>query len=301
MKWKGGRRSDNVDDRRGRGPSMGGAGAAPAVLRLLPLLLKTKTGRVVLVGGVLLVLGGKLVGVDVLSIFAGGGQAVAPAEVAISPEQNELAQFTSVVLGLTEDTWHGIFREQGKRYEEPTLVLFSGRVNSACGSASSAVGPFYCPADKQVYIDLSFFHDLSQRHGAPGDFAQAYVVAHEVGHHVQTLLGISRQVHAAKQGRSEAEANALSVRQELQADCFAGLWGHHVNTERNLLDPGDLEEALQAATAIGDDRLQREAGRQVVPDSFTHGTSRQRMKWFSRGFETGDFNACDTFGTDDLG
>ncbi|NND68848.1 MAG: hypothetical protein HKN19_14760, partial [Halioglobus sp.] len=272
MRWKGGRRSGNIDDRRGQGPASGGMGAAPAVMRFLPLLLKTKMGRVILVGGVILVLGGKLVGVDVLSLFAGGGSAVAPPEVAVSAEQDELAQFTSVVLGLTEDTWHGIFKTLGKRYEEPKLVLFTGRVNSACGSASSAVGPFYCPGDKQVYIDLSFFRDLGQRYGAPGDFAQAYVIAHEVGHHVQTLLGISRQVHAAKQGRSEAEVNALSVRQELQADCFAGLWGQQVNTQRQLLDPGDLEEALQAATAIGDDRLQREAGRQVVPDSFTHGT-----------------------------
>ena len=174
-------------------------------------------------------------------------------------------------------------------------MLFTSRVNSACGSASSAVGPFYCPGDQQVYIDLSFFHDLSKRHGAPGDFAQAYVIAHEVGHHVQTLLGISQQVRSAKQGKSQAQVNALSVRQELQADCFAGLWGHAAHTERQMLESGDLEEALQAATAIGDDRLQREAGRQVVPDSFTHGTSAQRVKWFKVGFESGDFSACDTF------
>ena len=199
------------------------------------------------------------------------------------------------MLADTEDTWHSIFRQQAKAYREPTLVLFTARVNSACGMASAAVGPFYCPGDQQLYIDLSFFHDLKVRHGAPGDFAQAYVIAHEVGHHVQTLLGISQQVQSIGRGKSEAQVNALSVRQELQADCFAGLWAHAANIDRKLLDPGDLEEALNAATAIGDDRLQREAGRQVVPDSFTHGTSAQRVKWFNAGFESGDIAACDTF------
>ena len=183
-------------------------------------------------------------------------------------------------------------------YEEPTLVLFSGRVNSACGSATAAVGPFYCPGDKQVYIDLSFFHDLSARYGAPGDFAQAYVIAHEVGHHVQTLLGISQKVQATGRGKSASQVNALSVRQELQADCFAGLWAHAANIERQLLDSGDLEEALQAATAIGDDRLQRESGGEVVPDSFTHGSSAQRVKWFSAGFKSGKMASCDTFSSD---
>jgi uncharacterized protein len=201
----------------------------------------------------------------------------------------------AVVLGDTEDTWHPIFKQLGRDYREPTLVLFTGSVNSACGYASAAVGPFYCPGDQKLYIDLSFFHDLKTRHGAPGDFAQAYVIAHEVGHHVQTLLGISEKVAAAGKAASKAQVNALSVRQELQADCFAGVWGNVANSQRQLLDPGDLEEALQAATAIGDDRLQREAGGQVVPDSFTHGTSAQRVKWFKAGFESGDFNACDTF------
>jgi len=198
-------------------------------------------------------------------------------------------------LADTEDTWQAIFGQQGSTYREPTLVLFTARVNSACGLASAAVGPFYCPADQKLYIDLSFFQDLKQRHGAPGDFAQAYVIAHEVGHHVQTLMGISDKVRQAGRGRSKTEVNALSVRQELQADCFAGLWGHAANTERQLLDPGDLEEALTAATAIGDDRLQKEAGRGVVPDSFTHGSSAQRVKWFRRGFESGDIASCDTF------
>lgn len=297
MRWKDGRRSDNVEDRRGQGPAYGAAAAAPALLRLLPALVRSKTGRTLLVVGVLVIFGGRMLGIDVLSLFLGGGG------VAVAPQQNpqleageqELADFVSVVLADTEDTWHSLFREQGGTYREPTLVLFRGRVNSACGMASAAVGPFYCPGDQQVYIDLSFFNDLSQRHGAPGDFAQAYVIAHEVGHHVQTLLGISRQVQEAGSGRSEAERNALSVRQELQADCFAGLWGHAANVDRQLLDPGDLEEALRAASAIGDDRLQREATGQVVPDSFTHGSSEQRVRWFRKGFNSGRLADCDTF------
>ena len=294
MRWEDGRRSDNVEDRRGQSPSYASAGAAPALLRLLPAMLRSKTGRWLLVGGLLVIFGGRLVGVDVLGLFLGGAGTVA-SSAQLSKQEQQLADFVSVVLADTEDTWHAIFRQQGQTYAEPTLVLFTGRVNSACGMASAAVGPFYCPADQQLYIDLSFFNDLSQRHGAPGDFAQAYVVAHEVGHHVQTLLGISQQVHKAGQGRSEAEVNALSVRQELQADCFAGIWGHAANVDRQLLDPGDLEEALQAATAIGDDRLQREAGRQVVPDSFTHGSSAQRVRWFKVGFEGGKLADCDTF------
>jgi len=294
MRWEKGRRSDNVEDRRGQTPSYASAGAAPVLLRFLPALLRSKTGRILLIGGVLVIFGGKMLGVDVLGLFLGGGGGGAPT-AQLSEEQQRLADFVSVVLADTEDTWHPIFREQGQAYREPTLVLFSGRVNSACGMASSAVGPFYCPADQQLYIDLSFFSDLSQRHGAPGDFAQAYVVAHEVGHHVQTLLGISEQVRAAGRGKSKAEVNSLSVRQELQADCFAGLWGHAANEDRQLLDPGDLEEALTAASAIGDDRLQREAGGQVVPDSFTHGSSEQRVRWFRVGFEGGSLADCDTF------
>jgi hypothetical protein len=240
-----------------------------------------------------------MLGVDVLSLFLGGaGGGTAQPTRQLSEQEQQMADFVSVVLADTEDTWHGIFRQQGKAYREPTLVLFTGRVNSACGMASAAVGPFYCPGDQQLYIDLSFFHDLKVRHGAPGDFAQAYVIAHEVGHHVQTLLGISQQVQSIGRGKSKEQVNALSVRQELQADCFAGLWAHAANIDRELLDPGDLEEALNAATAIGDDRLQREAGRQVVPDSFTHGTSMQRVKWFKAGFESGDIAACDTFSSE---
>lgn len=296
MRWKDGRRSDNVVDRRGQSPGYSAAGAAPVLLRFLPGLIRSKIGRRIMVVAVLVIIGGKLLGVDVLSLFLGGGAAVAPSQqVQMSAEEQQLADFVSVVLADTEDTWHAIFTEQGGRYKEPTLVLFTGRVNSACGMASSAVGPFYCPGDQQLYIDLSFFADLARRHGAPGDFAQAYVVAHEVGHHVQTLLGISQKVHEMGRGKGEKVVNNLSVRQELQADCFAGLWGHTANTERQLLDPGDLEEALQAATAIGDDRLQQEAGQRVVPDSFTHGTSAQRVRWFRVGFESGKLEACDTF------
>ena len=295
MRWEDGRRSDNVEDRRGQSPGYSAAGAAPLLLRFLPAMIRSKTGRLILIAGVLVIFGGKLMGIDVLSLLVGGGAATTPQSGEFSQEEQQQAEFVSVVLADTEDTWQEIFRQQGATYRDPTLVLFSGRVNSACGMASAAVGPFYCPGDQKLYIDLSFFHDLKVRHGAPGDFAQAYVIAHEVGHHVQTLLGISQQVQQLGRGRSKAEVNALSVRQELQADCFAGVWGH---SAKNPLDPGDLEEALRAATAIGDDRLQREAGGRVVPDSFTHGTSAQRVNWFRRGFDTGNLEECDTFSAD---
>jgi uncharacterized protein len=303
MRWENGRRSDNVEDRRGQNPAYSAAGAAPLLLRFLPAMIRSKTGRIILVVGVLVIFGGRMLGIDVLSLFLGGGGSgggVPQQTREFSQQEQQLADFVSVVLADTEDTWMQIFQQRGSVYREPTLVLFSGRVSSACGMATAAVGPFYCPGDQQVYIDLSFFHDLKVRHGAPGDFAQAYVLAHEVGHHVQTLMGISKQVQSAGRGKSKAQVNALSVRQELQADCFAGLWGHAANSQRQLLDPGDLEEALQAATAIGDDRLQREAGGQVVPDSFTHGSSKQRVKWFRRGFESGDLAACDTFAAEAL-
>jgi predicted metalloprotease len=212
-----------------------------------------------------------------------------------SPEEDRLAEFVSVVLADTEDTWNRIFpQEFGGSYQEPTLVLFTDAVRSACGTAQSAVGPFYCPADQQVYIDLSFYQDLQYKLGAPGDFAQAYVVAHEVGHHIQTLLGISRQVRATQSRVSQTEANQLSVRQELQADCFSGVWAHSAN-QRNLLEPGDVEEALNAASQIGDDNLQRMQRGYVTPDSFTHGSSAQRVEWFNRGFTSGDVDQCNTF------
>ncbi|MEH6517581.1 MAG: neutral zinc metallopeptidase [Halioglobus sp.] len=296
MKWQGGRRSSNVDDQRGSSPRMAAAGAAPALLRFLPALVRTKTGRTILIVGVVVFFGSRMLGFDLLPMLL-GGSAVSSQSATYTPSANEqkLADFVSVVLADTEDTWNPLYEQMGGTYKEPKLVLFSGRVNSACGMASSAVGPFYCPGDQQLYIDLEFFNDLAQRHGAPGDFAQAYVIAHEVGHHVQTLTGISQKVRKAGEGRSKGDVNQLSVRQELQADCFAGMWGHYANTKRDLLDPGDLEEALTAATAIGDDRLQRDAGGDVVPDSFTHGTSAQRVRWFRKGFETGSFEACDTF------
>jgi predicted metalloprotease len=205
-----------------------------------------------------------------------------------------------VVLADTEDTWNPLFDQMDRTYQEPVLVLFSDQVDSACGFASAAVGPFYCPGDRKVYIDLGFFAELSDRFGAPGDFAQAYVLAHEVGHHVQTLLGISDQVRSIRATASEADANALSVRQELQADCFAGIWAHHADQLRQILEPGDVEEALTAASAIGDDRLQRQAQGYVVPESFTHGSSEQRVRWFQTGLERGQLSACDTFSPDQL-
>jgi hypothetical protein len=202
---------------------------------------------------------------------------------------------TSVVLADTEDTWNALLPQYGVQYVEPTLVLFSDAVQSGCGAAQSEMGPFYCPRDQRVYIDMSFYHDLSQRFGAPGDFAQAYVIAHEVGHHVQNLLGTAEKVQAAQQRAGQADANALSVRMELQADCYAGVWAHHASRSRQLLEAGDVEEGLNAASAIGDDRLQRMSQGRVVPDAFTHGSSEQRVRWFRQGLQAGTLEACDTF------
>jgi predicted metalloprotease len=217
-----------------------------------------------------------------------------------SGEEDQLAEFVAVVLGDTEDTWHELFRRMDQTYREPQLVLFSGAVQSACGMASAAVGPFYCPADQKVYIDLSFYRDLKYRFEAPGDFAQAYVIAHEVGHHVQNLLGISEQVQRLRSRVDEADGNRLSVMLELQADCLAGVWAHHAQRARQILEEGDIEEGLNAASAIGDDRLQRRARGTVTPDSFTHGSSEQRIRWFRRGLQTGDVNQCNTFNADRL-
>jgi predicted metalloprotease len=214
--------------------------------------------------------------------------------------QNEQAKFVSVVLADTEDVWHQLFQQMGKTYQEPRLVLFTGQVDSACGLAGAAVGPFYCPEDEKVYIDLSFYRELQDRFGASGDFAQAYVIAHEVGHHVQKLLGIMDKVNAMQGRLSKSQANALSVRLELQADFFAGVWAHHAQRMKNILEPGDLEEALNAAAAIGDDKIHRESQGRVRPDSFTHGSSAQRVKWFRKGFETGDPSQGDTFSAGDL-
>jgi predicted metalloprotease len=225
-----------------------------------------------------------------------------PTQTQVSPEQDELADLVSVVLADTEDTWSALFAEMGETYREPTLVLFSGAVESACGFARSAVGPFYCPRDRKVYIDLSFYEDLKYRHRAPGDFAQAYVLAHEVGHHVQNLLGISGEVQRLQQRVGQQQANQLSVMLELQADCFAGVWGHNAHRTRQniVLEEGDIEEALNAASSIGDDRLQQQSRGYVVPESFTHGTSAQRVRWFKRGIQTGNPEQCDTFNATSL-
>jgi uncharacterized protein len=282
MRWEGRRASQNVEDRRGmRFGKAGGIG----------------------LGGVVLALVAMYFGVDPSVVLQGVQQPSQQAEQGPyqeSPEEAQLREFVSVVLADTEDTWHAIFNAAGRTYEEPVLVLFSGAVESACGFAQAAVGPFYCPGDHKLYIDLSFYQDLQSRFGAPGDFAQAYVVAHEVGHHVQTLLGISERNMAARQRASEAEANALSVRQELQADCFAGIWAHNADRSRQLLETGDIEEGLNAAAAIGDDRLQQQSRGYVSPESFTHGSSEQRVRWFKRGFESGTVEACDTFGARNL-
>jgi uncharacterized protein len=253
--------------------------------------------------GIGLPIGGGIGGLVLLLLFSAlTGQN--PADiVSSSPEErgtsgagsdDPQAEFVSVVLADTEETWAGIFGEQGQAYEEPTLVLFTQATQSACGLGQSAMGPFYCPADRRVYLDLSFFRDLDTRFGAPGDFAQAYVVAHEVGHHIQTITGVSERTSRARQGTSERQANAISVLQELQADCYAGVWGHYA-AQRGLLEPGDAEEGLIAAAAIGDDRLQQQSQGRVVPESFTHGSSEDRVRWLRRGLESGTVEACDTF------
>lgn len=292
---KDGRRSSNIEDRRGqRMAGVGGGGAI--LLRLLPYLMRSKGGRgLLLVGGAAFLL--SYFGLDggLLNGLLGGGTATTNRSSALSAEQQELADFVSIVLADTEDTWSVLFAEQGRDYAEPTLVLFTGAVGSACGTGQAAMGPFYCPADQQIYIDLSFYEDLRVRHGAAGDFAQAYVIAHEVGHHVQNLLGISSQVRTAQSRLSEVESNRLSVLQELQADCFAGLWANHADRSRQVLEDGDVDEALIAAQAIGDDTLQRQGQGYVRPETFTHGTAQQRAQWFSAGLEQGSLQACDTF------
>jgi uncharacterized protein len=282
MRWEDQRRSDNVEDRRGMrvpGGMGGGMGIGTVVI---VLLISWVTGTNPLT---LLQLAGGL----------GGGEAPVQEGQRGAPQNDPQAEFVSVVLGSTEDTWARLFQQAGERYTPPTLVLFNDAVQSACGTNSAAVGPFYCPADQKVYIDLGFFRELDQKFGAPGDFAQAYVVAHEVGHHLQTLLGVSERVMAARQRASEVEGNQLSVMQELQADCFAGVWGHHVN-QKQLLQAGDVEEGLRAAAAIGDDMMQRRAQGRVSPESWTHGSSEQRVTWLRRGLTEGTIDACDTFG-----
>lgn len=278
MLWENGRRSENVEDRRGIG--VGGIASGG-------------------VGVVVIALIAMFFGVDPRVILQEAGQGPAPSgqqqAVPVDPVQDKLKDFVSVVLADTEDTWGEIFQRGGSTYEKPKLVLFTGAVRSACGLAQSAVGPFYCPGDRKVYIDLEFYKMLEKRFGAPGEFAKAYVLAHEVGHHVQNLLGISGKVHAAMERSSRERANQLSVRQELQADCYAGIWANHANRSRHILEAGDVESGLNAAAAIGDDRLQKQAQGYVAPESFTHGSSAQRVQWFRRGLESGELSACDTF------
>lgn len=284
MRWQGRRQSENIDDRRSAGPARVGlrGGLVVVVIAVIAVFLGADPR-------------------DVLRIMQnlpapqpqvqvdGDGRNAGP-----QPD-DELAEFVSVVLADTEEVWTEQFARSGKTYRKPKLVLFRDQVRSACGFASAASGPFYCPADQQVYIDLAFYQDMKDKLGAPGDFAQAYVIAHEVGHHVQNLLGISEDVHARQQRVDEVEANELSVRLELQADFLSGVWAHHAEQKWQILEAGDIEEALNAATAIGDDRLQRQSRGTVVPESFTHGTSKQRVRWFTRGLKTGDMNAGDTF------
>ena len=275
MRWTSGRQSDNVEDQRGsRVPLVAGGGIGSIVLVLLALYF----------------------GVDPSVVLQGQpAQQTQQAPAASSRGSDEIRDFVSVVLADTEDTWRELFRRMNREYIDPKLVLFSGSVQSACGMAGAAVGPFYCPGDHKLYLDTSFFRDLRDRFGAPGDFAQAYVIAHEVGHHVQTLLGISDKVQNARRGADRTQANALSVRLKLQADCFAGVWAKNADKTRHILEEGDVEEALGAATAIGDDRLQRQTQGTVVPDSFTHGSSAQRQRWFSIGLKDGKVSSCNTF------
>ena len=283
MRLEGERESSNVEDRRGGGGlpiGVAGGGIGTVVLVVLALLM----------------------GVDPRAILDGGGPAAPPQggpEARYAPEQqggsDEARRFVGRVLASTEDVWTAVFRENGRRYDPPRLVLFSGGVRSACGIAGAAVGPFYCPADQQIYIDLAFFRDMERQLGASGDFAQAYVIAHEVGHHVQAELGIAQRVGEMRSRAGEAQGNALSVRLELQADCFAGVWARRAHEARGILERGDIEEGLNAAAAVGDDRLQRRARGEVVPESFTHGSSAQRVRWFRAGLAAGDIRACDTF------
>ena len=286
MDIRGRRQSSNIEDRRGMRPVRTGVGLS--------------------IGGVLFLVVLSLLGINPLPFL---GVATKAPEVQMqesaqpyqeSPQEAHLREMTAVVLADTEETWKALLPQYGVQYQEPTLVLFSGAVQSACGTAEAAMGPFYCPLDQKVYIDMSFYDDLSQRFGAPGDFAQAYVIAHEVGHHVQNLVGTAEKVQAAQQRMPKVQANELSVRMELQADCYAGVWANHAARSRQLLESGDVEEGLGAASAIGDDRIQRETQGRVVPDAFTHGSSEQRVRWFRRGLETGKPADCDTFAAKQL-
>ncbi len=305
MRWRGNRKSSNIDDRRGtRASRVGGMGSGGGVLRLLPMAIKFLGVKGTIFVGILVIGYGLFTGN--LSQILGGGSfqdnknPQSDQVVKQSAKEKELVQFMSVVLADTEDTWRILFKNMNSQYKEPQLVLYRQSVNSGCGFGSAQMGPFYCPGDQKVYIDLSFYEDLKKRHKAPGDFAQAYVLAHEIGHHVQTLTGISNKVREAKKRLNKTKANQLSVMQELQADCFAGIWAHHADRSRQILEAGDIKEGLTAASAIGDDRLQKQSRGYVTPDSFTHGSSEQRVKWFRVGFKKGTLSACDTFSADTL-
>jgi len=280
MRWRGGRRSSNIEDRRGSRAAKGLVGGG--------------------IGTIMLVLAAMYFGVDPTPLLQGmqTGQSASTSgsrPTAEDLKNDPLADMVSVVIADTEDVWNGLFRQMGRRYEEPVLVMFSGSTRSACGLGQAAMGPFYCPADKKAYIDLGFYEEMRTRFRAPGDFAQAYVIAHEIGHHVQNLLGVSNKVRQMQARAGKAEGNQLSVRLELQADCLAGVWANRADKARGILESGDIEEALNAASAIGDDRLQKQSRGTVVPESFTHGTSTQRQHWFRTGLQSGDPDSCDTF------
>ncbi|MDM9644892.1 neutral zinc metallopeptidase [Rhizobium sp. S163] len=301
MEWKGRRQSDNIEDRRGD-PSMGGLGRGggfsfPSGGGMGRRGGGLSIGTIIFLVVIYLIF--KAMGIDLLQVMDGGmssgpGYEQSQSGGSQTPANDEMTAFVRTVLAETEDTWQGIFQSMGRQYEDPKLVLFSGQTQSGCGFASAATGPFYCPQDRKVYLDTAFFNELSRKFGASGDFAEAYVVSHEVGHHVQNLLGILPKFNEARQRMSEADANKMSVRVELQADCFAGIWGKFTQ-QKGILEAGDLEEALNAAQQIGDDTLQKRSQGYVVPESFNHGTSAQRVKWFKRGFDTGQMQACDTF------
>ena len=288
MRWRGERQSDNVEDRRGASVSRG-----------------AKIGGISGLGLVAVVVISMFLGVDPTALLQVVGQStqsttMSTEQTTSAPANDDMRNFVAVVLAETEDVWNETFQKAGRTYEEPKLVLFSGAVESACGMADAAVGPFYCPTDHKVYLDLVFFEDLHSRFGASGDFAQAYVIAHEIGHHVQTQLGIIQKVNAMQARASKTDRNKLNVMLELQADCLAGMWAHQAQKKRNILEAGDIEEGLNAASAVGDDRIQKRTQGYVVPDGFTHGSSAQRVKWFRRGLEQGNISACDTFNADEL-
>ena len=279
MKWEGNRESGNVEDRRGGGGRLGGRSIGIGTI-------------------VIALLGSYFLGVNpmtIIGLLSGGPVQTQQAPVQETPADDQMARFVRTVLADTEDTWGAIFRENGGNYQQPRLVLFTGRTPTACGTGDTAAGPFYCPGDQKIYIDLAFYQTMRERFHVASDFAQAYVIAHEVGHHVQHITGIMDKVNQARRSGTEKQANAISVRIELQADCFAGVWAHHADRARGILEQGDVESALKAASAIGDDALQRQAQGYVVPDSFTHGTSEQRVRWFKQGIESGDLNTCNTF------